>query len=130
MTVRRCAALATLLTCSSTSLFFSMIRRPPTSTLFPYTTLFRSLRIVDAAAAAEHPPRARAHVQLAPPAVRAHRRAADSGILSDRATAQTRNRLADARFAEDLGGSELESPVQRGRAAPEQGSTRPGVTSA
>src|ERR1051325_11948879 len=25
------------------SLFFSMIRRPPTSTLFPYTPLFRSL---------------------------------------------------------------------------------------
>src|SRR5260221_6261467 len=24
--------------------FFLMIRRPPTSTLFPYTTLFRSLR--------------------------------------------------------------------------------------
>src|SRR4029079_19836616 len=24
--------------------FFSMIRRPPRSTLFPYTTLFRSLR--------------------------------------------------------------------------------------
>src|SRR5947208_13676241 len=24
--------------------FFSMIRRPPTSTLFPYTTLFRSSR--------------------------------------------------------------------------------------
>src|SRR6266850_1508177 len=26
--------------------FFLMIRRPPRSTLFPYTTLFRSLRIV------------------------------------------------------------------------------------
>src|SRR5207302_8443674 len=26
----------------STSLFFLMIRRPPRSTLFPYTTLFRS----------------------------------------------------------------------------------------
>src|SRR5207249_12310753 len=26
------------------SLFFSMLRRPPRSTLFPYTTLFRSLR--------------------------------------------------------------------------------------
>src|SRR5205814_8637733 len=25
-----------------TSIFFSMIRRPPRSTLFPYTTLFRS----------------------------------------------------------------------------------------
>src|SRR5205085_10710015 len=27
----------------TTLFFFSMIRRPPTSTLFPYTTLFRSL---------------------------------------------------------------------------------------
>src|SRR5256885_8743996 len=27
--------------------FFLMIRRPPRSTLFPYTTLFRSLRFVD-----------------------------------------------------------------------------------
>src|SRR2546422_6082562 len=29
---------------SSPSLFFLMIRRPPRSTLFPYTTLFRSPR--------------------------------------------------------------------------------------
>src|SRR4029077_16908835 len=28
--------------CSRTSCFFLMIRRPPRSTLFPYTTLFRS----------------------------------------------------------------------------------------
>src|SRR6201986_5554919 len=28
--------------CSATSSFFLMIRRPPRSTLFPYTTLFRS----------------------------------------------------------------------------------------
>src|SRR2546426_896700 len=28
---------------SSSSLFFLMIRRPPRSTLFPYTTLFRSI---------------------------------------------------------------------------------------
>src|SRR3970040_2107497 len=34
----------TLLTCVSTSFFFLMIRRPPRSTLFPYTTLFRSPR--------------------------------------------------------------------------------------
>src|ERR1041385_7705833 len=31
-----------LLLCSSVSFFFLMIRRPPRSTLFPYTTLFRS----------------------------------------------------------------------------------------
>src|SRR5436309_6103621 len=29
--------------CSSCSFFFLMIRRPPRSTLFPYTTLFRSV---------------------------------------------------------------------------------------
>src|SRR5690606_39665676 len=29
---------------SSLTLFFSMLRRPPRSTLFPYTTLFRSAR--------------------------------------------------------------------------------------
>src|SRR3712207_9205715 len=29
--------------------FFLMIRRPPRSTLFPYTTLFRSLRVVSCA---------------------------------------------------------------------------------
>src|SRR5438876_2366292 len=29
--------------------FFLMIRRPPRSTLFPYTTLFRSQRVLDAA---------------------------------------------------------------------------------
>ena len=30
---------------SSVFIFFLMIRRPPRSTLFPYTTLFRSLAI-------------------------------------------------------------------------------------
>src|SRR4249920_4260441 len=29
--------------CSATFFFFLMIRRPPRSTLFPYTTLFRSV---------------------------------------------------------------------------------------
>src|SRR6266511_6389838 len=32
--------------------FFLMIRRPPRSTLFPYTTLFRSLLVLGAAVAA------------------------------------------------------------------------------
>src|ERR1039458_1186985 len=35
----------------SSPLSFSMIRRPPRSTLFPYTTLFRSIGNVDAARA-------------------------------------------------------------------------------
>src|SRR5260221_10959321 len=38
--------------------FFLMIRRPPRSTLFPYTTLFRSLHEVEVAGAAPgSPPR-------------------------------------------------------------------------
>src|SRR2546430_10134730 len=35
-----------LLYCFSFLFFFLMIRRPPRSTLFPYTTLFRSLPIL------------------------------------------------------------------------------------
>src|SRR5438445_11826522 len=35
-------ALLVLILCLLFSLFFLMIRRPPRSTLFPYTTLFRS----------------------------------------------------------------------------------------
>src|SRR5215208_2138191 len=35
---------AQMLGCTFLSLFFLMIRRPPKSTLFPYTTLFRSRR--------------------------------------------------------------------------------------
>src|SRR3712207_7140582 len=33
--------------CTSYFFFFLMIRRPPRSTLFPYTTLFRSHRVPD-----------------------------------------------------------------------------------
>src|SRR3712207_8768028 len=32
--------------CDNNEIFFLMIRRPPRSTLFPYTTLFRSIRIL------------------------------------------------------------------------------------
>src|SRR5205807_8264055 len=31
-------------------IFFLMIRRPPRSTLFPYTTLFRSIKLIQASA--------------------------------------------------------------------------------
>src|SRR4029077_21292528 len=37
------ASTRTLRCCSSSSVFVLMIRRPPRSTLFPYTTLFRSI---------------------------------------------------------------------------------------
>src|SRR5437763_11379733 len=38
------------------SFFFLMLRRPPRSTLFPYTTLFRSSQFRGAAAHARQPP--------------------------------------------------------------------------
>src|SRR5574337_1523242 len=38
------------------SLFFLMIRRPPRSTLFPYTTLFRSCPMVLGQAGSPRPP--------------------------------------------------------------------------
>src|SRR6266705_4859794 len=38
--------------------FFLMIRRPPRSTLFPYTTLFRSRLAVDVESRGSHPARA------------------------------------------------------------------------
>src|SRR6201992_4500220 len=38
----KCAAAQIVVHCRSRLFFFLMIRRPPRSTLFPYTTLFRS----------------------------------------------------------------------------------------
>src|SRR5258708_21476578 len=43
------------------SFFFLMIRRPPRSTLFPYTTLFRSHRAARSGAHAPPPPRRALH---------------------------------------------------------------------
>src|SRR5688572_31291418 len=47
------------------SFFFLMIRRPPRSTLFPYTTLFRSHRGLDLRFAAGEPHRHRARLREA-----------------------------------------------------------------
>src|SRR5690625_7566697 len=41
-TISLLSYLTLLSTCTALSYFFLMIRRPPSSTLFPYTTLFRS----------------------------------------------------------------------------------------
>src|SRR5215813_8961264 len=41
---RRASRTPSSVSCSSSLFFFLMIRRPPRSTLFPYTTLFRSGR--------------------------------------------------------------------------------------
>src|SRR3712207_7570316 len=43
-----------------------MIRRPPRSTLFPYTTLFRSCRPVPDGARGRPPAAARGHLRLQP----------------------------------------------------------------
>src|SRR5690349_25085413 len=45
--------------------FFLMIRRPPRSTLFPYTTLFRSIRAPDPDSAARRCAGAAAHRETA-----------------------------------------------------------------
>src|SRR2546430_15721344 len=45
--------------------FFLMIRRPPRSTLFPYTTLFRSQNLDFAVVAAADVPTLRAHAEWA-----------------------------------------------------------------
>src|SRR3712207_7825672 len=52
--------------------FFLMIRRPPRSTLFPYTTLFRSARARDVRAVRGHPLRGidrASRIGLGPPSV-------------------------------------------------------------
>src|SRR3712207_8129256 len=84
--------------------FFLMIRRPPRSTLFPYTTLFRSVRRGRAAGGArlrarprqalrpgradEHP---RAHLPLTSPAVWRRLRAA-AGRRSEEHTSELQSR--------------------------------------
>src|SRR5690349_22040859 len=67
MLLRTLSRLCTRLTAPSPSprFFFLMIRRPPSSTLFPYTTLFRShagreghqVCVLDSSVAARAPPR-------------------------------------------------------------------------
>src|SRR5437870_9261989 len=60
--------------CPSNFFFFLMIRRPPSSTLFPYTTLFRSLHRRIRPTLARTPERPPAHPAVAavpqPPADR------------------------------------------------------------
>src|SRR5690242_21034615 len=64
-----------LLTCSPLLFFFLMIRRPPRSTLFPYTTLFRSARSEGAARCAPVTPTWRARVgAMRPPDAPADRK--------------------------------------------------------
>src|SRR3712207_8842229 len=74
--------------------FFLMIRRPPRSTLFPYTTLFRSAR-------APEPPRPHGRGRVRPPhrlrqrrqpPPRPHRRAAARAGRSEEHTSELQSR--------------------------------------
>src|SRR3712207_8189458 len=58
-----------------------MIRRPPRSTLFPYTTLFRSRREPDADDASD----VEVHAARVPRPVRVHARAGGPGATASRA---------------------------------------------
>src|SRR3712207_7628141 len=62
-----------------------MIRRPPRSTLFPYTTLFRSVVLEPAARLpVQPPPGERCTTALArPPVLRPHRRQRDAGRMEE-----------------------------------------------
>src|SRR3712207_6942675 len=59
--------------------FFLMIRRPPRSTLFPYTTLFRSFKRVGV-----YPPRVGANSRLFPDAVKVLRAAQENLAVGKR----------------------------------------------
>src|SRR2546421_5605246 len=73
--------------CTTISFFFLMIRRPPRSTLFPYTTLFRSPRSrgpSDTAAAQFHGCPRRARGRSGQRAARRHRSEEHTSELQSR----------------------------------------------
>src|SRR3712207_7953151 len=75
-------------------LFFLMIRRPPRSTLFPYTTLFRSFR--PSRLALEHRPSFLVALALDPvaaqPVARERRRGPEPGARSEEHTSELQSR--------------------------------------
>src|SRR5439155_6258036 len=105
------------LTISSSFFFFLMLRRPPRSTLFPYTTLFRSKP------APQTPPRTRARLgqrtrlgaHRRDPRARGARREARPGVRHvDRRAGRGFLRLGRARPAGELGNR---ARLDHGRAA-------------
>src|SRR3712207_7903125 len=77
------------------SFFFLMIRRPPRSTLFPYTTLFRSLRRPDSLRAqAQAPLRPRRRLQRGGAARRARQ-----GVQADRKSTRLNSSHANISYA-------------------------------
>src|SRR2546421_9720436 len=75
-------------------IFFLMIRRPPRSTLFPYTTLFRSL------AAREHAREERAPLGEYREAL--VRRSQPAGVPSPRAQARSEEHTSELQSRSDL----------------------------
>src|ERR1051326_8103727 len=82
--------------------FFLMIRRPPRSTLFPYTTLFRSPRLAGGVLAL-------AAVVLAVPLTLQHRRSAKDVLYPADATKTVEYRTAQ-RIARELPGARVMLP--------------------
>src|SRR3712207_8025024 len=80
-----------------------MIRRPPRSTLFPYTTLFRSRRRVDHAVAGrlEQDVGARGQVAAAAPVIGQHVERAPRGLelLADRKSTRLNSSHANISYA-------------------------------
>src|SRR2546430_17702685 len=107
--------------------FFLMIRRPPRSTLFPYTTLFRSARGVGQGA--------RSVLWVARPAARVVGRAGEDGARGDGGVARAR----EVRDAEEggadraglhdrVGGADAHAQGEAARGGEElQGADRAGV---
>src|SRR2546425_7045975 len=73
------------LTCCSSFFFFLMIRRPPRSTLFPYTTLFRS----PAGSPGGRPGHMKLHDLKPAPGARRRRKRVGRGIGSGRSEEHT-----------------------------------------
>src|SRR3712207_7058816 len=82
-----------------------MIRRPPRSTLFPYTTLFRSGALVEDRDAADRAPLALAELALRPVDDDLHR----VGVVGDRDVAALEDRRGRAGARSEEHTSELQS---------------------
>src|SRR3989442_11900587 len=100
-----------MLFCSLVSFFFLMIRRPPRSTLFPYTTLFRS-QLPRGAIARGSGPRPRGvrlgERRLTLPVQRLREADQELGVVGE---------LVERRAPQMLGTVEVAAPRDRARAA-------------
>src|SRR5258707_10621183 len=95
---------SSLLSCRLLFFFFLMIRRPPRSTLFPYTTLFRSRRASDG----RRPAAPRSHLPSFP-AFSARRRCPSPRADPSRASWASRSRQVGPRRRTDRKSTRLNS---------------------